>query len=88
MSRKLSATEKSLGRSEGYHDLEPSEQWAEDKRLGILDWDGSDDDAEELVQKNAPGAWCSCAGWMAGWRYLTNHEAMNFCMFCGKKLKK
>lgn len=28
------------GRSSTYHSMSPGEQWAEDKRLGILDWDG------------------------------------------------
>lgn len=36
----LTPQEKSKGRSENYWDMTPSEQWAEDKRLGILDWDG------------------------------------------------
>jgi hypothetical protein len=29
-------------RPANYLDLEPCEQWAIDKRLGILDWDGCD----------------------------------------------
>lgn len=32
--------EKAKGRSEGYHQMSAEDQWAEDKRLGILDWDG------------------------------------------------
>jgi len=40
MSRKLTKAEVAVGRSKGYYDLSPEEQWAEDKRLGILDWDG------------------------------------------------
>lgn len=32
---------KALQRSENYEDLSFADQWAEDKRLGILDWDGS-----------------------------------------------
>ena len=86
MSRKLTKTEKRLGRSEGYYDMEPSEQWTEDKRLGILDWDGSED--KKLLAKLEPAGWCSCAGWKARWRNLENHDRMNFCAFCGKKLKK
>lgn len=29
-------------RSPNHDDLSPQEQWDEDKRLGILDWDGND----------------------------------------------
>lgn len=47
---KISATERSLGRSEGYHDLSPREQWDEDKRNGILDWDGTEEDAAKIVR--------------------------------------
>lgn len=32
--------------------------------------------------------WCSCAEWKQGHGGLQNHEHMNFCIFCGKKLKK
>ena len=39
--RKLDAKEISKGRSEGYWEMNPDDQWAEDKRLGILDWDGN-----------------------------------------------
>jgi hypothetical protein len=28
-------------RAPHYRDMSPEDQWAEDKRLGILDWDGS-----------------------------------------------
>lgn len=38
--QELTEKERAKGRSESYHDLSPSDQWAEDKRLGILDWDG------------------------------------------------
>ena len=38
--RKLTPAEKAKGRSEGYHEMSARDQWAEDKRLGILDWDG------------------------------------------------
>ncbi len=37
--RALDAKEKAKGRSEGYWEMSPADQWAEDKRLGILDWD-------------------------------------------------
>ena len=40
-SRKLDDKERAKGRSEGYWDMSPENQWAEDKRLGILDWDGN-----------------------------------------------
>lgn len=39
--RKLDEKEKAKGRSEGYHDMDARAQWDEDKRLGILDWDGN-----------------------------------------------
>ncbi len=33
--------EKDKGRTSTYWDMSPQEQWDEDKRLGILDWDGN-----------------------------------------------
>ena len=39
--RKLDDKERSKGRSENYWQMSAEEQWAEDKRLGILDWDGN-----------------------------------------------
>ena len=39
--RDLDEKEKEKGRSSTYWEMSPSEQWAEDKRLGILDWDGN-----------------------------------------------
>lgn len=39
-STSLTPAEKAKGRSDGYHDMSPRDQWDEDKRLGILDWDG------------------------------------------------
>jgi hypothetical protein len=39
--RKLNDKEKAKGRSSGYWDMSPEDQWAEDKMLGILDWDGN-----------------------------------------------
>ena len=39
--RKLNKKEIAKGRSEGYWDMSAEDQWAEDKRLGILDWDGN-----------------------------------------------
>jgi hypothetical protein len=56
--------------------------------LGILDWDGSDEDAERLEKKMTPAKWCGCFGWKSGWRSLANLDNMNFCAFCGKKLEK
>lgn len=38
--RKLTDKERAKGRSEGYWEMSSEDQWAEDKRLGILDWDG------------------------------------------------
>lgn len=38
--RRISELERSKGRSENFYSLSIEEQWAEDKRLGILDWDG------------------------------------------------
>jgi hypothetical protein len=40
-SRELDEKEKAKGRSANYWDMSPEAQWAEDKRLGILDWDGN-----------------------------------------------
>lgn len=39
--RKINAKEKSKGRSQNYYQQSAQEQWDEDKRLGILDWDGN-----------------------------------------------
>jgi hypothetical protein len=39
--RELDEKEKAKGRSSDYWEMSPEEQWAEDKRLGILDWDGN-----------------------------------------------
>lgn len=39
--RALTPAEKAKGRSESYWSMSSEDQWAEDKRLGILDWDGS-----------------------------------------------
>ena len=39
--RELDEKEKAKGRSSDYWDMDPRDQWAEDKRLGILDWDGN-----------------------------------------------
>lgn len=38
--RELTPAEQAKGRTPHYHSLSPREQWAEDKRLGILDWEG------------------------------------------------
>lgn len=52
MSRKLTKTEKMLGRSENYHSMSAESQWAEDKRLGIvhLDWDGTKEKAKKILK--------------------------------------
>ena len=38
--RKISQKERDKGRSETYWQMDARDQWAEDKRNGILDWDG------------------------------------------------
>jgi hypothetical protein len=38
--RKTSDLERSKGRSGWYWQMDPREQWEEDKRNGLLDWDG------------------------------------------------
>ena len=88
MNRKLSVTEKRLGRSEYYYNFSPAMQWAEDSELGILDWDGSKKDAKRLMLVAVRARWCSCDDWKTAWRQLKNFDKMNFCIFCGKKLKK
>lgn len=37
---KLSPQEAAKGRSENYYEFSEEKKWEEDKRLGILDWDG------------------------------------------------
>lgn len=39
--RQLNPKERMKGRSENYWQMSSEAQWAEDKRLGILDWDGN-----------------------------------------------
>lgn len=39
--RVLTPQERSKGRTSGYWNMSFEDQWAEDKRLGILDWDGN-----------------------------------------------
>ena len=39
--------EKSFQRPKNFFDLSPEEQWAIDKKLGILDWNGDDLTAED-----------------------------------------
>ena len=39
--RKITEKERLKGRSEDYNSQSAEDQWVEDKRLGILDWDGS-----------------------------------------------
>lgn len=41
-SKQISDLERSKGRSEDYYQLSSEEQWMEDKKLGILDWDGKE----------------------------------------------
>jgi hypothetical protein len=35
--------EKRVGRTKAYYKMSASDQWAEDKRKGILDWDGTEE---------------------------------------------
>ena len=53
--RELSELEIRVGRSESYHKLSAREQWDDDKRKGILDWDGSkkwlDDHGKQFYTK-------------------------------------
>lgn len=41
--RDLTPLEIRVGRSSIYPIMTPQEQWDEDKRIGILDWDGSEE---------------------------------------------
>ena len=36
--------ERQVGRSEDYYSLPPEQQWAQDDKLGLLDWDGTEKD--------------------------------------------
>jgi hypothetical protein len=38
--RQITEKEKEKGRSENYWQLSARDQWEEDNRLGLLDWDG------------------------------------------------
>lgn len=38
--RQITDKEREKGRSEEYWQMSPRDQWEEDKRLGLLDWDG------------------------------------------------
>lgn len=40
---KVKMSERAKERPKNFKDLPPDEQWKIDKRLGILDWDGSED---------------------------------------------
>jgi hypothetical protein len=41
MVRQIDGKERAKGRSSDYWQMGPDEQWAQDKRLGLLDWDGN-----------------------------------------------
>lgn len=41
--RELQLLEIRVGRSESFYKMSARDQWAEDKRLGILDWDGTEE---------------------------------------------
>jgi hypothetical protein len=33
--------------------------------------------------------WCQCKDWLRGeWKYCDNLSEVNFCPFCGRRLKK
>lgn len=49
--KKISAKERKLGRSEDYYQLSPEDQWEEDSRLGLLDWDGYDMPTRKMKKK-------------------------------------
>lgn len=46
----MSEFEKALNRPRDFFKLSPSEQWAIDKSLGILDWDGGCDHDSKLCK--------------------------------------
>lgn len=50
MSRRITDTERTLGRSENYDSMSGQDQWDEDKRLGILDWDGTKPEAQNILE--------------------------------------
>lgn len=41
--KKISDLEAKIGRSLDYYNLSSQEQWQQDKLLGILDWDGTEE---------------------------------------------
>ena len=41
--RKINDLERRAGRSEDFYQLSAEEQWEQDKALGILDWDGTEE---------------------------------------------
>jgi hypothetical protein len=86
MNRKITKTERMLGRSDNYFDLSPRDQWEQDKELGILDWDGSEKGAKKIV--DSPASWCTCEEWVSHWRNLPIEKDWKFCVFCSKKLKR
>jgi hypothetical protein len=47
---KLTKAEKMLGRSEDYYSMSEKDRWEEDKRLGILDWDGTWYKADKILR--------------------------------------
>ncbi len=44
--------EKALKRPKNYFKLSPREQWKIDSELGILDWDGPDNDKDRALLYN------------------------------------
>lgn len=49
--KKISLKERRLGRSEDYYQMSPEDQWEEDSRLGLLDWDGYNDPTARKLHK-------------------------------------
>ena len=43
--------EKSFERPTNFFNLDPEEQWAIDKKLGLLDWEGTHDLTEEDTKR-------------------------------------
>jgi hypothetical protein len=51
--RHATELERLLGRSDGYWQMSAQEQWDEDEANGLLDWDGSEEQALSIINENA-----------------------------------
>jgi hypothetical protein len=51
MEIRITETERRLGRPENFHHLSKREQWEIDEKLGILDWDGTKEEADKILAK-------------------------------------